>query len=277
MCQKHQEQSSITQPPQHGHQHEELDQWAGKEYLANPEILKLAQMSYDFIIQSITFAGTDEEVYRKWDILEIGCGPGVVTKHLLPTFHTVHSIDTSPSMLTYLTTYLPPNTYPNFSYSLHTLSPDSGRLFAERVPLKSPTAEDPNRQLPSPRARFDLAVVNWVLHHVDGVQSFMAGAVGLLKEGGWLVITEMGRREGGHAIDDKSNEQGSFNAPDHYRAAYTPQQLVDLFESHGLIDVHADMTQDFPVFRPASALPLKEGEERKMIPALIVRGKKGIK
>ncbi|WVW80613.1 hypothetical protein I302_102599 [Kwoniella bestiolae CBS 10118] len=252
-----------------GHDATEADSWANKDYLNNPEALKLAKMSYDFIIQSLTSAGIDKDVYAKWDVLEIGCGPGVVTRHLLPTFNSVHAIDNSQSMILLISQYLPPETHQNFSYSLHTLSPDSSRLFSSGVPLKSPVSEDLERELIPPRESFDLAVVNWVLHHVDDVPSFMGGAVGLLKEGGWLVITEMGRREGGDKIDEKPTPDGSFNAPDHYRSAYTPQSLIDVFESHGLVDVHAELTADMPVFGS------KDREGGRKVPALIVRGRKG--
>lgn len=47
-----------------------------------------------------------------------------------------------------------------------------------------------------PRKEFDVAVVNLVLHHIDDTSSFLKGSTGLLKPGGWVVITEFAVEDG---------------------------------------------------------------------------------
>ena len=62
--------------------------------------------------------------------------------------------------------------------------------------MLSPTEAEPERKLAPPRAKFDVAVANMVIHHVDDMAGFMQGLVGLLSPGGWVVFTEFGKKEG---------------------------------------------------------------------------------
>jgi SAM-dependent methyltransferase len=100
----------------------------------------------------------------------------------------------------------------NITYSLHTLSPKSAQEFTETLP--SPSEEDSGRKLTPPRADFDVATANLVLHHVDDIPSFLSGCMGLLKDGGWLVMTEFGREEGKRDLvgewRDKSKKEVSM-------------------------------------------------------------------
>lgn len=86
------------------------------------------------------------------------------------------------------------------THSLHFLSPSSPTDFL--TPLVSPTRNEPERKLQPPRAKFDVAVANLVLHHVGDWSGLMAGVQGLLaggaadKQGGWFIGTEFGKVEG---------------------------------------------------------------------------------
>ncbi|WWC98333.1 hypothetical protein V866_005224 [Kwoniella sp. B9012] len=250
-----------------GDQHEH-DHWAEDDYLGRPGVFEVAQITHESILNSLASAGIKEDIYKTWDVLEIGCGPGTVTKHLLSTFSTIHSIDTSPSMLLNLSKYLPSRSFPNLSYSLHNLSPDSPQQFKDRALLISPTEEDREREISPPRNQFDLAVSSYVLHHVDDILSFMLGAIGLVKEGGWLVFAEMGvipDNDGdGHS---KPTKHGSFNAPEHHRPSFTIDSLTRLFESYGLTNVYAEQRGELPIFGTE--------KDKMRIPGLIVRGRKG--
>ncbi|OCF56246.1 hypothetical protein L486_06187 [Kwoniella mangroviensis CBS 10435] len=259
----------------HGHEHThhlhpqgEHDHWAEDDYLGRPGVFEVAEITYESILNSLVSAGIKDDIYKTWDVLEIGCGPGTVTKHLLSTFSTIHSIDVSPSMLLNLSKYLPSDLHPTLSYSLHNLSPNSPQQFKGKLPLRSPTVENPQRELSPPREKFDLAVSSYVLHHVDDLHSFMLGAIGLVKEGGWLVFAEMGLIPDGNG-DGQLNptKHDSFNAPEHHRPSFTIDSLTRLFESYGLTDVYAEQRGELPIFGT------EEGKMR--IPGLIVRGRKG--
>ena len=121
-----------------------------------------------------------------------------MTSHYANSFRSVHSIDTSPSMLQTLSKYV---TNHNVTHALHAISPASAQQFRSGEAMRSPTSSEPERTLAPPRDVFDVAVANLVLHHIDDTRSFLAGVVGLLKPGGWFVITEFGLREDGELTD----------------------------------------------------------------------------
>lgn len=101
-------------------------------------------------------------------------------------------------MLLSLSTLLPSSSHPTLSHSLHFLSPSSPTDFM--TPLFSPIPSEPERKLVPPQREFDLAIANLVAHHVDDLDGWMEGAVGLLRKGGWLVVTEFGKEEGGKDV-----------------------------------------------------------------------------
>jgi SAM-dependent methyltransferase len=101
-------------------------------------------------------------------------------------------------MLLSLSTLLPSASHPTLSHSLHFLSPSSPADFT--TPLFSPIPSEPERKLVPPCREFDLAIANLVAHHVDDLDGWMDGAVGLLRKGGWLVLTEFGKEEGGKDV-----------------------------------------------------------------------------
>jgi hypothetical protein len=120
-----------------------------------------------------------------------------VTANLFPHFASLHAIDVSANMLIGFAARL---SDPRVTHSLHFLSPSSSDDFL--TPLVSPTRDLPDRRLQPPRAKFDVAVANLVLHHVGdwtglmiGIQMLLAGG-GADKQGGWFVGTEFGKVEG---------------------------------------------------------------------------------
>ncbi|WWC92491.1 uncharacterized protein L201_007450 [Kwoniella dendrophila CBS 6074] len=282
----------------HGHSHshdngnnqEEIDLWAGKDYLDMPGVFEVAHISHDSIIHSLKNAGINKDEYKNWDILEIGCGAGAVTKHFINTFKSVHAIDTSPTMIATLSEYLKED--PNMdklTYFLHTLSSSSNKQFEERQAQKSPIKDDLDRMIKPKQSKFKLAISNLVLHHIDNIPEFLNGAISLLEKDGWLVFTEIGWGENENLhqhqhhhdhnhnhnqvpskpsieTEGKPHEGGSFNAPDHYRKPYTVESLKELFEGYGLKDVYAEERGVLPVFGVDNDKPKPS--------CLIVRGRK---
>jgi 2-polyprenyl-3-methyl-5-hydroxy-6-metoxy-1,4-benzoquinol methylase len=126
-------------------------------------------------------------------------GAGAVTQLLSKSFKSVHAIDVSPSMLSTFSTELPSNKYPNVTHSQHTLSSSSPEEFA-RWSMKSPTEDEPDRNVSLPRSKWDVAAVILVLHHVDDIQGFMTGLTGLVEHGGWVVFAEFTNLGQGHKV-----------------------------------------------------------------------------
>lgn len=141
-------------------------------------------------------------------------GAGAVTKKIAPLVGTIHAIDTSLSMLRTLAKTVDS---PNVTHSLHGLSPRSAKEFEDRKPHKKPSANPADDQEIVPNfTRFDMAIANYVIHHVDDVEPFFVGLVGVVKPGGWVVITEFGLsddKEEGLRIDQaRVRFPSSFNS-----------------------------------------------------------------
>lgn len=48
---------------------------------------------------------------------------------------------------------------------------------------------------------------------------------------------------------------GSVNAPHHHNSVYSVQTITELFERHGLVDVHAEIRGELLVFGPENPVP----------------------
>lgn len=148
------------------------------------------------VLAGLKAAGYPEDKLKSLDVLEIGSGPGAVTRHLLPLFGSVHSIDTSPSMLKTLSkqSFAQSDT---LTWSLHALGADSASAFKSALP--SPKNGEDATATP-PRAQFDVAISTLTVHHVDDIGSFLDGAKQLLKPGGVLVICEFTKDAEGNDV-----------------------------------------------------------------------------
>ena len=102
-------------------------------------------------------------------------------------------------MLQTFASELPDIEYANVTSSLHTLSPDSVRHFASQHVI-SPTKAEPERTVTLSRTRWDVAVANLVLHHVDDVEGFMSGLKGLLSDDGIVIFTEFTNLDHKHKV-----------------------------------------------------------------------------
>jgi SAM-dependent methyltransferase len=108
-----------------------------------------------------------------------------------------------------LLTFASSHASPTITHSLHFLSPSSATEF--QSPLLSPLPAEQERRLTPPRAHFDVAIANLVLHHVDDWAGMMRGLQDLLSPGGWFVGTEFGKEEGGQDVVEQARAQVAAN------------------------------------------------------------------
>jgi hypothetical protein len=83
-----------------------------------------------------------------------------------------------------------------------------------------------------PRSNFDVAVANIMVHHVDDLDGFFTGLMGLIKPGGWAVITEFGVKEKDKGKNDEfttGKVSFLFSVPD-----YSPYSTPLLQVGHRL-------------------------------------------
>ena len=115
------------------------------------------------------FSGLNLEAFST--LLEVGCGVGAQTKHLLDYWPhlRITSIDRNSSHLTSAAQYL------------------SNEIASGRVALKNVNAED----LPFHSDSFDVVLTIWVLEHASHPRRILEEALRVLRPGGLLILNEV--------------------------------------------------------------------------------------
>jgi ubiquinone/menaquinone biosynthesis C-methylase UbiE len=166
------------------------------------------------------------------DVLDYGCGTGLLGLFLLPHVRSVTGADSSSGMLQVLKDKI-----------------RSGGLQQMRVETLD-LGQDP-----VPDARYHLIVAGMVMHHVRQTDALLMAFFRMLLPGGFL------------AIADLDAEPGTFHAPEVaenvYHHGFDRRELMDHFRRLGLVDVK-DVTAH--VIRKA----VSDGEVREFPVFLIV-------
>lgn len=140
------------------------------------------------------------------DVLDYGCGTGLLGLFLLPHVRSVTGADSSPGMLKVLEDKI-----------------RNGGL--ERMRVENLDLE----RDPVPNARYHLIVSNMVMHHVDRTEAVLEALGQMLLPGGFL------------AIADLDKESGEFHGPDVaasvYHHGFERQSFMERLRSAGLVDV----------------------------------------
>ena len=89
------------------------------------------------------------------------------------------------------------------SYSRFTITSaaSSEEFFAS--PAHAPTPDDKQRMVPPPKrpsaGGYDLLYGTMMLHHVEGLEGFLQGCLGMLRKGGVMLFTDLAK-QGGEAV-----------------------------------------------------------------------------
>jgi len=118
-------------------------------------------------------------------VLDYGCGTGLLGLFLLPHVRSVTGVDNSPGMLQVLKEKIRTGGIKQMS--------------AERLDLRHNAV---------PASRYNLIVVNMVMHHVDRIDALLAAFHRMLLPGGFV------------AIADLDPEQGLFHRPEVAESVY---------------------------------------------------------
>jgi ubiquinone/menaquinone biosynthesis C-methylase UbiE len=144
----------------------------------DPARVKLAQD----VARAISGAGL---LRPDMDVLDIGCGTGLLTLALQPSVHSITGIDSSDGMLGVLAAKIERRSLKNI------------RFF--RVDLEQPEAI---------RGRYDLIVSSMTLHHISDIPALLGRCAAVLKPGGVLCIADLDK-EGGKFHE---TNEGVFHA-----------------------------------------------------------------
>ena len=166
---------------------------------------------------------------RGMDMLDYGCGTGLLGLFLLPHVRSVTGADSSPGMLTVLDDKI--------------RTGGLQRMRTQHLDLERDSI---------PESRYHLIVANMVLHHVDQTEALLAAFYKMLLPGGAVVIADL------------DTEPGLFHGPDVatsvYHHGFDRGAIKDRLYRAGFVDAK-DVTahvirkpiangeiQDFPVF-----------------------------
>lgn len=115
-----------------------------------------------------------------YDILDLGCGTGLLSLLLAPSVRSVTAVDTASGMIEVLNAKLTASDIKNIR-GVYALLED---------PNDSRLAADPITGSVVPERRFDLVVSHLVLHHIPELEPVFKTIHGLLKEGGKVMVTD---------------------------------------------------------------------------------------
>ncbi len=139
---------------------------AAAQWDANPVRVALARAVGDAIRRAVPLRGTEE-------VLDFGCGTGLLTLALLPHVAQVTAVDTSREMLRVL----------------------EGKL-AESGIANVRTLHGDVAELPLADASLDLVASLMVLHHLPDVPAVLARLHRCLRPGGWMAVADLDREDG---------------------------------------------------------------------------------
>lgn len=170
---------------------------AAADWEEKPQRVALARKVAEAIQWAIPLASAMQ-------VLEYGCGTGMVSRALSPYVEKIIAIDTSPQMLEVL----------------------RKKAKDEKIGNIETLAHDLTKQ-PLPNKDFDLIVSCMTLHHIPDIEALIQQFFATLKPGGYL------------AVADLVTEDGSFHADNtgvvHY--GISPQEVQAILAKNGGLDV----------------------------------------
>ncbi|KEF59544.1 uncharacterized protein A1O9_04388 [Exophiala aquamarina CBS 119918] len=143
------------------------------------------------------------------DVLEIGCGTGLLSTIVAPLVKQVVAIDAAPGMIDVLKQKLNKEDAPRNIVPVAVLLEDP-----EDKSLPPADTANPD----GPRLKFDLITSHLVLHHVPDLKGLLATMLGCLKDGASVALTD---------FEDDGPDAKSFH----------PRSKMDGVERHG---IHAE-------------------------------------
>ncbi|KAE8150338.1 S-adenosyl-L-methionine-dependent methyltransferase [Aspergillus avenaceus] len=149
----------------------------------NPSVQEATRLAYE-TLRPLVNSLSETKVTASGsglDVLEVGCGTGLLTTRVAPLVREIVAVDTADGMIEMLKS--------------KTTGPDSPRNI---VPICKLLEDPEDPVLPSDdegssaggRRKFDLILSHLVLHHIPDVKSFLQMLLACLRPGGRVALTD---------------------------------------------------------------------------------------
>lgn len=126
---------------------------------------------------------------REWDVMELGCGTGLVTLRLAPQVAGIVALDGSQAMLDRL--------------EEKTKETGQGNIRAVHIDLERDEL---------PQGPFHLVAAAMLLHHIPDVAQLLGSLRGLLHPGGWIALADLAAEDGSFHDDPTGVFHRGFSA-----------------------------------------------------------------
>ncbi|KAL1875552.1 hypothetical protein Plec18167_005488 [Paecilomyces lecythidis] len=174
---------------------------------SNPTVNKASEEAFKAIVDAFPQLKQDGE--KTIDVLEIGCGTGLLSLRIAPLVRSLVAVDAASGMIAALESKLRDPSAPKNITPLALLLTDP---YDRRVPPRS--SSDPD----GPRRQFHLILSHLVLHHIPDLRETLKTMHGCLVPGGSVALTD---------FEDFGPEARRFH----------PESKMDGVERHG---IHAE-------------------------------------
>lgn len=168
----------------------------------------------------------------KLDVLEIGCGTGVLSLQVARHVHEVVAVDAASGMIEVLEGKL------HGSTATKNVRPLCVLLEDPEDPSLPPENED---QPKGPRRKYDLITSHLVLHHIPDVKPVLETMLGCLKKGGQVALTD---------FEDFGPEAKKFHPQSRLysveRHGIKRSWISDLMKEVGFVDVNVGVGFTLP-------------------------------
>lgn len=145
---------------------------AAAQWEEKPQRVLLARKVSEAIRRVIPLTATMQ-------VLEYGCGTGMLSRALSPQVHNILAVDTSPQMLEVLRQKAAEEKISNIETLSHDLS-----------------------TTPLPNTGFDLAMSSMTLHHIPDTETVLQRLFAILRPGGFLAVADLVTEDGSFHEDN---------------------------------------------------------------------------
>ena len=229
---------------------------------SNPDVHTASSLALECILNHFPQLQNKESA-PTFDVLEIGCGTGLLSFMIMSYVRSLTAVDQAQGMIDAFNVKLSKN--PSIKNILPVCAdlsdPDDPRVSIDPV----------TREEDRPR-RFDLIISHLVLHHIPSLENILHTMHGCLKAGGWVALTD---------FEDFGQEARRFHPEAKMqgvmRHGIPRGEMEGMLKEAGFVDVNVEKGFEMDKWvekTPGEGVIKGEGGMKMIFPFLVCLGKK---